>query len=89
MIDHQGNNQTPRRVSVLWPIDPGDLAAVKRWVVFKCRGRTIEQLAQAFGVEPTKEAVVQRVTRAIPRDSRDAAVKICERELRRSERGPG
>ena len=86
LID-QENSQETQVFSELRPIEPGDLAAVKRWVVLRCRGRTIEDLSRVYGVEPTMEAVAKRVTRGIPRQSREAAAaKLCERELKRSER---
>jgi hypothetical protein len=85
LIEHGGSSETPHRVAVLNPVEPGDLAAVKLWAELKCRGRTIGQLSEVYGVEPTMEAVVQRVIRGIPRQSRDAAAKLCEREVRRSE----
>jgi len=86
LMQSQDNRQEPQRFSELSPVEAGDLAAVKQWIVLGCRGRTVKQLSHQFDVEPTMDAVVQRMTRAIPREERDAAAKICERELKRSER---
>jgi hypothetical protein len=75
-----------RRIAELTPVSPGDLAAVKRWIALRCRGRTVAELSAQLGVEPSMEAVVERMTRAIREPDRHAARMLCERELNRSAR---
>lgn len=86
LVSDEASYQGQQRVSKLTPVDSGDLAAVKQWVVLRCRGRTVADLSRLLQVEPTMEVVAKRITRAIPSRSRSAAIKICERELKRSER---
>jgi hypothetical protein len=33
--EHQGSSESPRRVTVLNPVEPGDLSAVKVWAELK------------------------------------------------------
>lgn len=88
MVDHH-SNQESRRESVLTPLEPGNLATVKNYIVLRTRGRTVEEIANQFDVQATMEEVVSFITRAVPRDLREAAKKLCERELKRTERARG
>jgi len=73
-------------VAVLTPVEAGDLAAVKQWILLRCRGRTVSEVSTQLGVEPSMEAIVKLVTRAIREPDRAAAAKLCERELNRGAR---
>jgi hypothetical protein len=73
-------------VAVLTPVEAGDLAALKQWIILTCRGRTVAQLSAQFDVEASMEAVVRRITRGMNDQDRAAAAKLCERELNRAAR---
>lgn len=88
LIDYH-DNQAPRRKSVLTPLQSGDLATTKAYVVLRTRGRTITELAHQFDVQPTMDAVVNLITRGVSVDLRETAKRLCERELNRSERAKG
>lgn len=79
--------QIEDKVSYTRVIDHSEGAALRRWAELTCRGWTIRDLAKELGVEPTFEAIAQRLARGMPLESQAIVIRVCEKELRRSERG--
>jgi hypothetical protein len=67
-------------------IDPDDLPAMKAWAEGMCRGCTLSQLAEDFGVEPDRTAVYAHFTRGFESPATRRVVReACEQELDKTE----
>jgi hypothetical protein len=67
-------------------IDPDDLPAMKEWATGMCRGCTLRQLAEDFGTDPERTAVLDHLTRGFENPAtRQVVREACEQEVDKAE----
>jgi hypothetical protein len=74
------------KVSYFRWIDPDDLAAMKEWATGMCRGCTVLQLSEDFGIAAERTAVLDHLTRGFENPAtRQVVREACEGEVDKAE----